>query len=109
MKKLVCIAICLGLMAFGSAGSAGAYSQTVFLGQNLEAGQTANWHFDTPKDFEVPYDQVISAFLGISAITAGGDAVTVEGKLVGDLDASHPSWKFDTTTFDIKNIYAILS
>lgn len=106
MKKLILIALCFGLMAFGSAGSAGAYTQDLLIGHLMNPGETYYIHFDTPSDFEVPPDKVISSWVGISGITDGGNKVVIEGNLVGNLGSSTPWWHFNSANFDVKNVFA---
>lgn len=95
MRKLILIAACLGLMAFGSSGSAGAYTQ-------WEAGETATMNFNIPSYF----DTVSSAWLSISAINlSGNDLVKLEGTDVGFLDISL-NGNLITTKLDITNFFA---
>jgi hypothetical protein len=93
MKKLILIAACLGLMAFGSTGSAEAYTQ-------WEAGETASFNINIPHYFDIT-----SALLSISAVNPlGNDHVKVNGASVGFLDVS--PLELTATRFDITNFFA---
>jgi len=94
MKKLILIAACLGLMAFGSNRSAEAYTQ-------WDAGETASFDISIPGHFNIT-----SALLSISAINyQGNDHVKVNGIGVGFLDISQPGI-LTTTHLDISNFFA---
>lgn len=83
MKKLILIAVCFGLMAFGSAGSAGAYTQTGLT--NWNSGNTPSFNLNMPTD----HPAITDAWLNISAITTGGNNhVNINGFDVGVLKES---------------------
>ena len=90
MKKLILIALCLGLMAIGSAGTAGAYTQT------WQAAQTASLQFSVPN-----FNEVLSAWLNISAVNpTGNDIVRAEGAQIGTLLTTAVN-EFHTNMFDV--------
>jgi len=126
MKKIFRTFLTVAVLVVAFSGVAFAvpyneYQQTLKLDRTLSTFQTAEWKHNTPCDFEVPYDEVVSASITIKALYVSenllGDWVEVDGEYVGNLNTEKghwswswfwPSWVIDdpnsTTTFDIADI-----
>ncbi len=101
MKKLILIAVCLGLMALGSAGTAGAFSHPGLT--ELNSGDTASMNFNLPSDLGTGF----TAWLNISAIAHDGskDLVKLNGIDAGALTASLDR-DLQTTRLNISDFFA---
>lgn len=101
MKKLILIALCLGLMALGSVGSAEAYTQSGIT--NWKAGDTISLNFNLPANF----DNLIGAWLNISSINdvSNNDHVKVNGQDRGVISMNSDG-VLHTTKFDLKDFFA---
>ena len=128
MKKLMAILVCLGMLGFAGVASATTFTDKQYLdvtiGEGLCAqyiwGDSFSYTHETPDDFQVPWDIVISASLDISGywIDDNNDQVQISGSTVGTLTPggsygwSWSSWSWvswDTpsvSTFDISSTFS---
>ncbi len=114
MKKFLMFLCTLSLF-FGLAGTASAISYTdtkildLIIGEGplaqLLYGETYSYSHNTPVDFEVPWDNVNSAYLSLVGywIDGNNDKVEVNGTTIGTLTpggAKGLKWSWSTWTFE---------